>query len=122
MADIIWVTVGTIISIVFVIILIIIITVICCYKRSHLNPTKSKQDDSLQSMITNKYSRSNSSISFINNAYHNSTTLLASNRRFAILELQQQEEQNLNPSQTFAYENPSCDLNELTIDTKTMRF
>jgi hypothetical protein len=41
-------------------------------------------------------------------------TLLASPRRLAMLELQQQEEK-------LTYENPLFDLNEL-LNTKTMRF
>jgi uncharacterized membrane protein YukC len=97
--------VGATIGIILLLILIII-TIIYYYKHSHYNQTK----DSLHSVIINKHIRS---ISFINNDYHNNTTLLVSPRRLAILELQQQQE--------FNYENSSFDLNELT-NSKTMRF
>lgn len=50
-------------------------------------------------------------MSFISEDVHNHLTLLASSRRLAILELQQQGEQ------ISSYENPTFDLNE-----KTMRF
>jgi hypothetical protein len=113
MANIISITIGTIIGTVSLLITIIL-TIICCYKRSHPNQSISKQEDALHSVIINKHVRSNSSTSFINNDYHNNMTLLASARRLAILELEQQTE-------TFAYENPSLDYTELT-HTKTMRF
>ena len=113
MADIISITIGTIIGTILLLISIILI-IICCYKHSHSNQSISKQDDSLRSVIINKHFRSHSSISFVNNDYHNNMTLLASPRRLAILELEQQ-------TQTFAYENPSLDHIELT-HTKTMRF
>jgi len=104
--------IGTTIGIILLLISIILI-IICCYKRSRHNQSLSKQEDSLHSVIINKHFRS---VSFINNDYHNKMTLLASPRRLAILELQQQQQQ-----ETFTYENPSLNLNEL-INPKTMRF
>lgn len=123
MADTVWVTSGIIIAVVFLLILIIVITIIYCYKRSYHIPTILKYQGSIRSINTHEDSRSNSSTSCIDNAYHTSTTLLASNRRFVIFELQQQQdEQDLNPLQTFAYDNASCDLNELTTNINPMRF
>lgn len=94
--------IGTTIGIIVLLILLIVL-IIYCYKRY-----EHKQEDLV---IINKNARS---ISFINSSYHNNMTLLASPRRLAILELQQQEEM-------FTYENPSLDLNEL-IQSKTVRF
>ncbi len=85
--------------------------IICCCKYFHRNQTQSRENDSLQSVFVNKHVRS---ISFISNDYHNNMTLLASPRRLAMLELQQQEEK-------LSYENSSFDLNEL-FNTKTIRF
>jgi hypothetical protein len=96
------VIIGPTIGILLLLILIITI-IIYCYKHSHHNQSISKQNNS-----RHKHSQS---ISSINNDYHNNMTLLASPRRLAILELQQQ----------FSYENSSCDLNEL-IDATTIRF
>jgi hypothetical protein len=102
--------IGTTIAVISFLILITM-TIICCYKRFHRNQFQSREDDSFNSVIMNKHIRS---ISFISNDYHNNMTLLASPRRLAMLELQQQEEK-------LTYENPSFDLNEL-LNTKTMRF
>jgi len=113
--NIISITIGTTIGTVSLLISILLI-IICCYKRSHPNQSISKQEDALNSVIINKNGRSNSSTSFINNDYHNNMTLLASLRRLAILELEQQQQ-----TETFAYENPSLDNTELT-QTKTVRF
>lgn len=84
----------------------IIILIIYSYK--HCQTSSVQHDDSLHSIIVQKSSRS---MSFISEDVHNHLTLLASSRRLAILELQQQGEQ------ISSYENPTFDLNE-----KTMRF
>jgi hypothetical protein len=105
--------IGTTIGITIFVILFIMIIIYCC-KRIHRRQFQSRENDSLQSVITNKHVRS---ISFVSNDYHNNMTLLASPRRLAMLELQQQEEEE----EEFSYENSSFDFNEL-FDTKTMRF
>ena len=108
---------GNIVSVIFgvvissVLILIpIIITIIYCYKRSHHNQ---EQEDSLHTVIRSKNIRSDSTISIINDGYHNNMTLLASPRRLAILELQQQR--------TLTHENSTFNSTEL-LNTEIMRF
>lgn len=118
MADTVLIAIGTTLGTVLLLICIIL-TIVYCYTHFYYNRSISKQEQSLHSAMINKDFRSNSSISFINYDYHNNTTLLAPSRRLAILELQQ--EQTLNPSQTFAYENPSFHLNEIK-HIRTMRF
>ena len=93
--------IGASFSLLFVIILII-------YSCKRCQSSSVNQDDSLHSIIVQKSSRS---MSFISDDFHNNMTLLASPRRLAILELQQQEEE------ISSYENPAFDLNE-----RTMRF
>ncbi len=95
-------TIGTILCLIF-----ILITIIYCYKRFYHQ--SKEEDESFHSVMVNKHFRS---ISFISNDYHNNMTLMVPSRRLAILELQQQDEE-----EQFTYENPL-----LEIDTKTVRF
>jgi hypothetical protein len=130
----------------------IITTYCCCkrYRRhqltSNTQPSKQQQEaDYLHSVIINqhiaRHLRPNSSISCISNNYHNDMTLIAPPRRLAMLEQQQRQEpatlvienplislsnnaiqQKPTSLQSFVYENPSLELEELTITTSAMQY